>query len=37
LKKAGIIKLSTARTCHVPDYMALLDAAGEDADGGMID
>lgn len=37
LKKAGIIELSTARTCHVPDYMALLDAAGEDADGGMID
>ena len=36
LKKAGIIELGDARTCHVPDYMALLDVAGDDADGGMI-
>ena len=36
LKKAGVIELGDARTCHVPDYMALLDVAGDDADGGMI-
>jgi len=36
LKKAGIIELSGARNCHVSDYLALLDVAGDDADGGMI-
>jgi len=36
LRKAGIIELSGFRTCHVPNYMVLLNAAGEDADGGMI-
>jgi len=37
LKKAGVIEFDGSRTCRVPDYMALLDAAGDDADGGMID
>lgn len=37
LRKDGIIELEDARNCRVPDYLALLDAAGEDADGGMID
>jgi CRP/FNR family transcriptional regulator len=37
LKKAGIVDLIGARTCHIPDYMTLLGVAGEDADGGMID
>jgi CRP/FNR family transcriptional regulator len=39
LRQAGVIELtdSRARTVHVPDYMALLDIASEDADGGMID
>ena len=37
LRKAGVIELSDARNIRVPDYAALLDAAGEDADGGMID
>lgn len=37
LKKAEIIGLIGTRTCLVPDYLSLLDAAGEDADGGMID
>jgi len=36
LKKAGLVELEGARTCRVPDYMALLGAAGDDADGGMI-
>jgi len=37
LRKAGVIELADARSIRVPDFMALLDAAGEDADGGMID
>ncbi len=37
LRKAGVIVLADARHIQVPNYMALLDAAGEDADGGMID
>jgi CRP/FNR family transcriptional regulator len=37
LRKAGVIVLADARNIQVPNYMALLDAAGEDADGGMID
>jgi CRP/FNR family transcriptional regulator len=37
LRKAGVIDLADTRTIRVPDYMALLDVAGEDADGGMID
>jgi CRP/FNR family transcriptional regulator len=37
LRKAGVIELVDARNIHVPDYAMLLSAAGEDADGGMID
>ncbi|HUS55573.1 MAG TPA: helix-turn-helix domain-containing protein [Thermohalobaculum sp.] len=37
LRKAGVIELADARNIRVPDYTALLGAAGEDADGGMID
>lgn len=37
LRKAGVIELADARSIRVPDYLALLDVAGEDADGGMID
>jgi CRP/FNR family transcriptional regulator len=37
LRKAGLIELADARNILVPNYAALLDAAGEDADGGMID
>ncbi len=37
LRKAGVIVLADARSIRVPNYLALLDAAGEDADGGMID
>lgn len=37
LRKAGLIELADARSIVVPDYVNLLDAAGEDADGGMID
>jgi CRP/FNR family transcriptional regulator len=37
LRKSGVIELADARNIRVPNYMALLDAAGEDADGGMID
>jgi len=37
LRKAGVIELAEARSIRVPDYLALLDVAGEDADGGMID
>ncbi|MEM7496961.1 MAG: Crp/Fnr family transcriptional regulator [Pseudomonadota bacterium] len=33
LRKDGIIALEGTRTVRVPDFMALLDAAGEDADG----
>ncbi len=36
LRKAGVIELSDARTLRVPDLAALLDAAGEDSDGGLI-
>ncbi|MDT8344712.1 MAG: Crp/Fnr family transcriptional regulator [Thermohalobaculum sp.] len=36
LKKDGVVEFADARSCHVPDFVALLDAAGEDADGGMI-
>ncbi len=37
LRKAGLIELTETRHFRVPNYLALLDAAGEDADGGMID
>lgn len=37
MRKAGIIELPDARKIRVLDFMALLDVAGEDADGGMID
>lgn len=36
LRKAGLIELVDTRTIRVPDYLALIDAAGEDSDGGMI-
>jgi len=36
LRKAGVIELHDARSLTVKDYAALLDAAGEDADGGLI-
>ena len=35
LKKAGLIELKSARRLVVHDYAALLDAAGDDADGGL--
>lgn len=37
LRKAGIIELVDARNIRVTDYLALLDTASEDADGGWID
>jgi CRP/FNR family transcriptional regulator len=37
LRKAGVIELADARSIRVPDYLTLLDVAGEDADGGMVD
>ena len=37
LRKSGIIELEDVRHIRVPDFGALLDAAGEDADGGMLD
>ncbi|MGF1552139.1 MAG: transcriptional regulator FnrL [Paracoccaceae bacterium] len=37
LRKAGVIALEDNRRVRVPDFLALLDAAGEDADGGPID
>lgn len=37
LKKGGVVELTDARSIRVPDYGALLEAAGEDADGGWID
>jgi len=37
LRKAGVIDLIDSRHVRVPDFTRLLDAAGEDADGGMID
>ena len=37
LRKAGMIEMVDARHVGVPDFAALLDAAGEDADGGLID
>lgn len=37
LKKGGVVELTDARSLRVPDYGALLEAAGEDADGGWID
>lgn len=36
LRKDGVIALEDVRSIRVPDFAALLDAAGEDADGGMI-
>ncbi len=36
LRKAGIIELADARHIRVRDFLALLDAASEDADGGWI-
>jgi len=36
LRKAGVIDLNDARRIGVPNYLALLDVAGDDADGGMI-
>ena len=37
LKKDGVIKLEDARHIRVPDFVKLLDQAGDDADGGFID
>lgn len=37
LRKSGVIDLLDGRHISVPDYLALLDVAGEDSDGGMID
>lgn len=37
LRKSGVIELTDARNIQVPNYTALLNASGEDADGGMID
>ena len=36
LKKDGIIVLENSRHVRVPDYVALLDEAGDDSDGGYI-
>lgn len=36
LRKAGVIELEDARHIRVPEFGALLDAAGEDGDGGLI-
>ena len=36
LWKAGVIDLTDARSVRVPNYLALLDAAGEDGGGGTI-
>ncbi len=36
LKKAGIIILEDSRHVRVPDFVALLDEAGDDSDGGMV-
>jgi CRP/FNR family transcriptional regulator len=36
LKKSGIIILEDSRHIRVPDYVALLDEAGDDSDGGYI-
>jgi CRP/FNR family transcriptional regulator len=37
LRKSGVIELTDARNIQVPNYTELLNASGEDADGGMID
>ena len=37
LRKLGVIEMADARHIRVPDIAELLDAAGEDADGGLID
>ena len=37
LRKAGVIEMVDSRHIRVPDFAALLDAAGEDGDGGTID
>jgi len=36
LRRCGVIDLLDGRLIHVPNYLALLDVAGEDADGGPI-
>jgi len=36
LKKSGVIILEDSRHVHVPDFVALLDEAGDDSDGGYI-
>ncbi|MEL6219808.1 MAG: Crp/Fnr family transcriptional regulator [Pseudomonadota bacterium] len=36
LRKDGVISLKGSRSIGIPDYAELLDAAGEDADGGLI-
>ena len=36
LKKAGLIEMADARHISIPDYDALVEMAGDDADGGMI-
>jgi CRP/FNR family transcriptional regulator len=36
LKKDGVIVLESSRHVRVPDYVALLDEAGDDSDGGYI-
>jgi CRP/FNR family transcriptional regulator len=36
LKKEGLIQMSDARHLTIPDYNALLEAAGDDGDGGLV-
>lgn len=36
LKKSGVIVLEDSRHVRVPDYVTLLDEAGDDSDGGFI-
>ncbi len=36
LKKAGVIVLEDSRHVRIPDFVALLDEAGDDSDGGMV-
>lgn len=36
LKRDGLIQLVSTRRIVVPDYAALMDAAGDDSDGGMV-
>jgi CRP/FNR family transcriptional regulator len=36
LRKSGVIALEDARHLRIDDFARLLDAAGEDADGGLV-